>query len=84
MLISTQLVNKPTCLTHAPLEEAMGVNLDHLESCHIEMSSGEGSQRLTQFVLETLSNAEDLIAARLKTCAANSRILPCSKVLLTF
>ncbi|OIW35543.1 tetratricopeptide repeat domain-containing protein [Coniochaeta ligniaria NRRL 30616] len=62
-----QLVNRDACSTHAPMETVIGLNLNHHDTCLFTRSiGGEGLSELHKFVHNTLLDAENLVALRLK------------------
>lgn len=66
-LIVIKLVDRNACMTHAPLEQVIGLNLDHHGTCLFTKSNGgKGVLKFEKFVLDTLENAENLIALRLE------------------
>lgn len=61
------MVTREVCSTHAPMETVIGLNLNHHETCLFTNSIGaEGLPVLEKFVHNTLINAEQLVALRLK------------------
>ncbi|CCF33241.1 tetratricopeptide repeat domain-containing protein [Colletotrichum higginsianum] len=62
-----QFVSREACLTHAPLETVIGLNLDHHETCLFTKSRGaEGLTELNKFIHNTMLDAKHLVALRLK------------------
>ncbi|KAJ5948681.1 hypothetical protein N7454_001988 [Penicillium verhagenii] len=64
---SQSLVNREACLTRAPMETVIGLNLDHFETCLFAKSiDGEGLSDLNKFIEKTLNEAGTLVAMRLE------------------
>ncbi|PYH63839.1 uncharacterized protein BO88DRAFT_439071 [Aspergillus vadensis CBS 113365] len=62
-----QLVDRGACLTHAPMETVIGLNINHHDSCLFTKSAGnEGIPELEKFVHDTLHDAVLLVAFRLE------------------
>ncbi|PYH33080.1 esterase/lipase family protein [Aspergillus neoniger CBS 115656] len=67
-----QLVEREACLTHAPMETVIGLNINHHEICLFTKSAGnEGIPELEKFVHDTLNDAMLLVAFRLKDPRCN-------------
>ncbi|KAG9250043.1 tetratricopeptide repeat domain-containing protein [Emericellopsis atlantica] len=62
-----QLVNREACLTRAPIETVVGLNLNHHDTCLFNKSvGGEGLSEFNKFVQETLHDAARLLALRME------------------
>ncbi|OBR14340.1 Tetratricopeptide repeat domain-containing protein [Colletotrichum higginsianum IMI 349063] len=71
-----QFVSREACLTHAPLETVIGLNLDHHETCLFTKSRGaEGLTELNKFIHNTMLDAKHLVALRLKDLTNCSMML---------
>lgn len=60
------VVDRRSCTTHAPIERFVGVHMDHVNTCHFQLSTEDSNKQVTEFLEETLQDAEQLISARLK------------------
>ncbi|KAF2797793.1 hypothetical protein K505DRAFT_234739, partial [Melanomma pulvis-pyrius CBS 109.77] len=54
------LVDASTCSTRARAETIVGLNLDHIQSCHFEQATGAGPEVIQKFLRETLGNGNEL------------------------
>ncbi|KAI0449877.1 tetratricopeptide repeat domain-containing protein [Xylaria acuta] len=60
-----QLVNREACLTHAPIETIIGLNVNHHDACLFTKSLGdEGLLEFSKFIHETLRDAVHLVTLR--------------------
>ncbi|KAM5487384.1 hypothetical protein MaudMau93_004652 [Microsporum audouinii] len=60
------LVNHDACLTHAPIETAIGLDLNHHNTCHFTKTpGGEGLTELNDFFHKVQRNAVNPVALRL-------------------
>ena len=79
-------MGKALCTTHAPLEQHLGLNLDHLHLCHFQNADEESRLQLSIFLASSLENAEKVISARLEASefSAIVVVLICSTLSVEF
>ncbi|KAI0454274.1 hypothetical protein F5B21DRAFT_524948 [Xylaria acuta] len=60
------LTEKRLCAVHSPLERFLSLPLDHASLCKIELADQDSQQQIRNFMIESLTEAPELIAARLE------------------